>query len=401
MSASRLVLSQPFRSLHLTFATTRVRHRMPSLEILLNDHTVSAFSSLTTRLGFMHDIDLALKEVESAYKKSPVKQALKLFRRASKHLESQVFADENATVVILAKDVTSGCRNLVSLQLFEILLLRRALRTRRNSLASISRLPTEILTSILELCPKIDSDLSEFEPSKFVLGLTVSHVCRRWREIAMKSSQFWSYIALSQPRWALEMLHRSRATPLVVAVSFESSGIKHIAARDLVLAQISRIRQLHLHLPQRSSIPNSLLFTAPLLDTFHLHYSGPSEISVDMPLFGGGETASLRHMSLQYCLLTWDSPLFDNLVSLELIHSPVHVGLLARMPYLRALTLVESFPQTFPEPVALELETLKLTGDRMICYAFLRTISIPESCILLIQLNDPYGASDIVPLRHA
>ncbi|KAJ7866563.1 hypothetical protein B0H14DRAFT_3442275 [Mycena olivaceomarginata] len=145
------------------------------LEALLTDHrTVSVFSARRTRLEFISDIDVALKEVEAAYvsikaaNRSPVRQALNLLRRASKLNLRPVLHDENAIVVSLAQEVSSGRRTLISLQPSEIQLLQRALRTRRNSLVPISALPTEVLTPILELCPTIAVDGPGFKTANFI-----------------------------------------------------------------------------------------------------------------------------------------------------------------------------------------------------------------------------------------
>ncbi|KAJ6453593.1 hypothetical protein C8R45DRAFT_882453 [Mycena sanguinolenta] len=376
---------------------------MLSIEDLLNDHTVTVFSARRKRQKFSQDIDLALKDVDAAYasikaaSRSPVKQALKLLRRRSKlnlHLsESRVLADENAMVLSLAKDLSSGRNNLLSLPLSDISLLLRALQTRRNSLASISCLPTEVLTPILEYCPTIHDDKPEFRTAKFIRGsLSVPHVCRRWREIALKSSQFWTNIVLSRPRWALEMLHRSRGAPLVVGADFGASFSKNIAARDLVLAQLFRVRELHLHMPGDSSLPASLLVSAPLLDTFHLHYARPTEVVIPAKLFQG-EAPQLQHLSLQYCLLEWDSPLWKNLVSLELINSPISIHLLGTMSRLRALTLTASYvDMSNVEPIALDLEMLNLTGSILNCCRFLEAVFIPKSRIMLHVL---YTSGDL------
>ncbi|KAJ7243597.1 hypothetical protein B0H12DRAFT_829497 [Mycena haematopus] len=378
---------------------------MRSFEALLNDrHNVSASSAPRRRLKFIQDIDLALKDVDSAYasikaaSRSPVKQALKLLRRGSKlnlklHLESRVLADENTSVVALAKDLSSDRNNLLSLQLPDILLLRRALRTRRNSLASISCLPTEVLTPILEFCPTIHADRPEFKTAHFVSGLTVSHVCRRWREIASKSSKFWTNIVLTRPRWALEMLYRSRTAPLALGVNLGSLGPKIIATRDLVLAQLFRIRELDLYMPPGSTIPASLLLPAPLLDTLHLRYAKPSGFFVTANLFQA-MAPRLRHLSLQDCQLELDSALWENLVSLELINSPVSLDLLATIPHLRALTLNASCPEMsgWEAPLALGLKTLDLTGSIWLCCRFLQAVSIPNSRIVL---NVQYSSSEL------
>ncbi|KAJ7802524.1 hypothetical protein B0H14DRAFT_3154978 [Mycena olivaceomarginata] len=349
-----------------------------------------------TRLKFIDNIDVALEEVDAAYasikaaNRSPVKKTLNLLRRAS--IVQPVLHDENATVVSLAQGVSSGRRTLLSLHPSEILLLKRALRTRRNSLASVSVLPTEVLTPILELCPTIAVDTPDFKTANFVRGVTLSHVCRRWREIALKRSTFWTHIVLSRPRWALEMLHRSRAAPLAVGADLGSVLPKQIAARDLVLAQLFRIRELRLHMAAQR-IPAPLLLPAPVLETFHLHFPDLLEIVVPANLFAA-EVPRLRHLSLQYCSLQWDSPLWVNLVSLELIHSPIHVDLLANMPHLRTLTLIESFLAMVGSgnPVPLDLEKLTLTGSSWLCASFLQAISVPQS---RISLNMPYSATHL------
>ncbi|KAJ6588121.1 hypothetical protein B0H19DRAFT_1057373 [Mycena capillaripes] len=380
-----------------------------SLEVLLNG-SVTAFSARPARENLVQEIDLALADVESAAStlkaadRSPVKQAFKLFRSRSSlkpnaKTETRVYEDENASAVCLAQEVAAG-RNLTSLRPFEIVLLRRALQTRRNSLASISRLPTEVLAPILDLCPAMEADKPEFKTGKFILGLTVSHVCRRWREIAMKSSRFWSGIVLSRPRWALEMLHRSRAAPLMVGADFGSSATKNIAARDLVLAQLWRIRELHLNMPGYH-VPAGILLPAPILERFHLWYEGSTPFLVTAKLFHG-EVPRLQHLSLRNCLLHATSPLWDNLVSLELINAPMDLGMdefllivLTRMPQLRALALHESFPEMLEatEPVAaLNLETLELTATGWQCFCFLRAVSIPNCRIVL---NAGYDSSDL------
>ncbi|KAJ7866604.1 hypothetical protein B0H14DRAFT_3861976 [Mycena olivaceomarginata] len=374
----------------------RAYRKMSFLEALLADRTVSVFSARRTRLKFIDNIDVALEEVDAAYasikvaNRSPVKKTLNLLRRAS--IVQPVLHDENATVVSLAQGVSSGRRTLLSLHPSEILLLQRALRTRRNSLASVSALPIELLTPILELCPTIAVDTPDFKTANFVRGVTLSHVCRRWREIALKRSTFWTHIVLSRPRWALEMLHRSRAAPLAVGADLGSVLPKQIAARDLVLAQLFRIRELRLHMAAQR-IPAPLLLPAPVLETFHLHFPDLLEIVVPANLFAA-EVPRLRHLSLQYCSLQWDSPLWVNLVSLELIHSPIHVDLLANMPHLRTLTLIESFLAMVGtgKPVPLDLEKLTLTGSSWLCASFLQAISVPQS---RISLNMPYSATHL------
>ncbi|KAJ7766334.1 Alpha/Beta hydrolase protein [Mycena maculata] len=382
--------------------------KMSSLAVLL-DTNVSAFSPHETRLKAITDIDAALEDLRAARaalktaKRSPVKQALRLLRSRSttKPNESARAQDENDNVLALAQDAVAG-RDLLSFQPSELSLLQRALRSQRNSLAPISRLPTEVLTTILESCPTIDGDRPHFRTRKFVSALKIAHVCRRWRDVALLSAHFWTNIVLSRPRWALEMLHRSRVAPLVVAVDLAAADTKTVAARDLVLGQLRRIRELHLSLPlfDPNRLPASLLAPAPILDTFFLWTFGKIDYVAPTSLFRG-ETPSLRHLSLRFCYIESASPIWDNLVSLELIKVSLKIDmdqflefLVNRIPHLRALTLNESLPQFVddPQPVLLSLETLELTTSSWLCYCFLRTVLLPKCRIVL---NVPYSNTDL------
>ncbi|KAK7042571.1 hypothetical protein R3P38DRAFT_2891264 [Favolaschia claudopus] len=363
----------------------------PSLIRALSSEEVSSFSSRSVRENFTDEIDLLLKELDSAYvslKASnmlPVKQALKLFRRKSKQYllrESQ----EEDTTLSLAADVSSGRRSIGSLQLAEISLLQQQLRARRNSLASIDRLPTEILAPIIEFCcPTIDADKPEFRTANFILGLGVSHVCRRWRDIAMSSPKFWTCIVVSRPRWADELLRRSGTAPLSVGIDPSSVRTKNRANRlSGLFEHMSRIQLLHLCLTDDGVIPTGLSFPAPIMKAFYLHYTGPSRPFVAEKLFNA-ESPKLQHLSLKHCSLPWESPLWVNLVSLELIHSPIALELLATMPRLRELFLENSFNET-PNPSApttLQLKKLDLTDSLHLCSRFLHVVSIPNSRICL------------------
>ncbi|KAJ7802511.1 hypothetical protein B0H14DRAFT_3780252 [Mycena olivaceomarginata] len=212
-----------------------------------------------------------------------------------------------------------------------------------DDVASLMLQCEEVLTPILELCPTIAVNHPNFKTANFVCRVTLSHVCRRWREIALKSSTFWTHIVLLQPRWALEMLHRSRAAPLAVGADPGSMLPKQIAVRDL-------------------RIPAPLLLPAPVLETFHLHFPDLLELVVPANLFAA-EVPRLQHLSLQYCSLQWDSPLWVNLVSLELIHSLIHIDLLASMLHLRSLTSAVLHLRPF-HSVVFEGDPLMATGDQ-------------------------------------
>src|ERR1700730_4144150 len=87
----------------------------------------------------------------------------------------------------------------------------RALKSRRNALVPISHLPPEILAAIFSfLSPSVWNrgiDLLEW--------LSVTHVCHRWRDIALTHPRLWSHINFTRltPAGMAGMLARARMTP--------------------------------------------------------------------------------------------------------------------------------------------------------------------------------------------
>ncbi|KAF8259748.1 hypothetical protein EI94DRAFT_1614380, partial [Lactarius quietus] len=87
-----------------------------------------------------------------------------------------------------------------------------ALKHRRNALAPISSLPTEIMASIFFLLRLP----ARYEEPDIRDALCVTHVCHRWREISLDSPLFWSRVdfATVSPAGAMEILARAKMAPL-------------------------------------------------------------------------------------------------------------------------------------------------------------------------------------------
>jgi hypothetical protein len=144
----------------------------------------------------------------------------------------------------------------------------RALRSRRNTLAPISRLSSETLASIFfyfPSCPwyKVYGYYSPFKerhsPQKDLghLGwIVVTHVCRRWREIALENPGLWSCIDFTRLTSACvaELLARAKMTPLhleanVGVIPNEWSAAKFNAFERQLEAHISHTRHLKISGP--------------------------------------------------------------------------------------------------------------------------------------------------------
>ncbi|KAI0046757.1 hypothetical protein FA95DRAFT_1542131 [Auriscalpium vulgare] len=93
---------------------------------------------------------------------------------------------------------------------------RRAVRQERNSILPVARLPPEVLRTIFTVCSDIDHPL--IEGWDFHFGwLAVTHVCRRWRDIALEHSGLWADVLYPLgPLWAAASLERAQTMPLIV-----------------------------------------------------------------------------------------------------------------------------------------------------------------------------------------
>lgn len=224
-------------------------------------------------------------------------------------------------------------------------------------------LPAELLHAIFSLLPgRHTPALLRKVPS----WVSVSHVCRRWREVALKCRPLWIRTPFPNSDWAEEALLRSSPALLDVFVdaAFHSETIICIALRDL-----SRIRTLHLsvaamslsgHFPAilantktvNHILPACMRGLVPNLEELDIvaanDYVGLTRdlLVLSAKIFGGTVPPCLRRFAIEGCVLPAGSPLLRaQLTSLNI--SSTHAwedlddmqGSLACMPHLDRLIL--------------------------------------------------------------
>ncbi|KAF9002215.1 hypothetical protein BDZ89DRAFT_666697 [Hymenopellis radicata] len=136
----------------------------------------------------------------------------------------------------------------------------KAVQKKYNNLVSLHRtLPSEIWSEIFLQTLSSRSDPNAFDASGSIWQL--SHVCQRWRNVALSLRSFWTYVNLRFPKAAQQeadvqrlevVLQRSRQGPLDVSLQSQSgycpssdpSILKRIL--DIILAESHRWRVLHL-----------------------------------------------------------------------------------------------------------------------------------------------------------
>ncbi|TCD66270.1 hypothetical protein EIP91_001599 [Steccherinum ochraceum] len=115
-----------------------------------------------------------------------------------------------------------------------------------------SRIPPELLSAIFALLVK-ECALSSVHkvaagaPSLIHNWLSCTHVCRRWRLVALECSSMWSYVFIGLPRTSLAsvqtMLTRSREAPLTVSVG-EVCSKDEVQSLEMIMGQLERIQEL-------------------------------------------------------------------------------------------------------------------------------------------------------------
>ncbi|EDR14561.1 uncharacterized protein LACBIDRAFT_305271 [Laccaria bicolor S238N-H82] len=228
----------------------------------------------------------------------------------------------------------------------------RELKSRRNSLAAISRLPPEMLSKIFVCCA------ATHEPQQLNMDwVKVTHVSRHWRTVAIGCPQLWSTLVFARPKWVEEMLKRSKMAPLVIDARFGYMGPKSTEAVRLAMNHISRVRELNIVSPGAwfgklfSSVPKAapilqiLVLSTSTKHSFHDNYSIPPELFSD-------DSSQLRRLELIHCNIDWTSHLLRGLTHLK-IHdtaigtrpsTPLFLDVLEQLPTLTVLDLKDALP---------------------------------------------------------
>ncbi|KAI0056748.1 hypothetical protein BV25DRAFT_1831961 [Artomyces pyxidatus] len=276
-----------------------------------------------------------------------------------------------------------------------------SIMTRMNTLIPIASLPSDVMERVF-----LQLTILEPPSSKASRGLgwiKVSHVCREWRAIALGYASLWHTVVGGDvnARWAGEILARSKAAPVAIAIRNPS---------DPWLAHISGhlYHTRHLDVSVSDSVPKALVSgeylasPAPLLETFAFdtRFDG-----VQLPnLLFANYAPRLRRVTLLGCVrdVPWSSPVFRGLVHLHLQQSgsetpsPENFGALfdsmRSIPALETLALIKCLPDTpalsESDDGVLELPALTklhLHSSVTACASFLRNLRIPPSTILDLQ----------------
>ncbi|KZV66377.1 hypothetical protein PENSPDRAFT_654925 [Peniophora sp. CONT] len=202
---------------------------------------------------------------------------------------------------------------------------------------NVNELPVELLMQIFETARAV------VPPSLTApAAMSISHVCRRWRQAAIQCELLWSHLPLASEAWTKICLSRCATASLNILARDEAwqahkpDGAARIVT--LLTEELYRAQSLSVCTPENFGAPSSILpdvlqllndSNAPLLNDLLLsfrHYfpngNTARAVRLDRPLFNGHLNENLHKAAFVDTILSlkYLTP-FPNLQRLELINS--------------------------------------------------------------------------------
>lgn len=246
----------------------------------------------------------------------------------------------------------------------------RCLNFHGNQKAPISKLPAEVLLSIFSI-------LRDWAWIPRTVVTRITHVCREWRYIAIGAPLLWTRpLSSYRPEWTTTALQRARMAPIEVDLHFRNhDGVTDIS--KTLLRHISHTSKLEIYGPcdhlnaAQELIPED---DAKQLKELKIWCSDSRRGGVELmrPFVLSSttfrHTHQLRHLSLYWVDVDFNSPLFRNLHTLKLSHLSFEavptwfklLEVLRAMPCLEDLALSHVFPRIDSFEPMLSLEPLCL-----------------------------------------
>ncbi|KAF9475884.1 hypothetical protein BDN70DRAFT_923694 [Pholiota conissans] len=295
----------------------------------------------------------------------------------------------------------------------------------RNSLMPIASLPPEILGGIFAFVQvrDVDDRGRRIEP---LCWIALTHVCRRWRDIALDLPTLWVDLPIDYPEWVEEMIYRSNECSFIVdavisnerdyksenSVSLNEEYVRIEPGLITPLKHIHRIKELILRCAGRDTwdaLQRSIsvtLYSAPRLERFYLEDTEDKDGSefdhIDISENILCSTGSLWQLELFRCSVDWSSHtlLRCSLTHLKLFFledqfiptAKVFVATLKAMPELHVLELHMSFPTSkswVSETLRiLNLQNLHIKAPSLDLVGFFRHFTFPPTCAVQIVFLD-------------
>ena len=271
----------------------------------------------------------------------------------------------------------------------------QALKSRRNALAPISRLPPEIIANIfIFLSQPADCVQILAGEEQDLAWLRISQVCHRWREIALSHPRLWGHIDFSTltVEGVTEILSRSKMAPLelnanLCRVRWESARFDTF--QEQLVDHVSHTCRLNIIAKPSDlqTVVDQLVSPAPALERLMLiandkarHLVIPARAVMPPNLFDGS-APRLSHLQLNHCDISWTSPLLKNLRLLDLhtLSPGARPSLGEWLDAMSQMPKLETLVVHFATPMAPTVQMTILDPARVITHTYLTQLYLVAS----------------------
>ncbi|KAI6024736.1 hypothetical protein BKA83DRAFT_422960 [Pisolithus microcarpus] len=399
-------------------------------ELQAHAHTTPKTLGLVIKFPHELGVDLLPRSVDATEYQLGTLGKLKLFwsdgfLQAATEMSAELsritsFLTETGTSATSSEQVVQNALDRIDKEIETVTLSLCSLRSWRNSLSHVSRLPPELLTAIfLEYALDWHFENITTYADQVPDWVFVSHVCRTWRYVAVNCPALWTRFFLASCRWVDELLARSKTFPISIYVDLSyvrSSEPRRALAR--ALRHMDRIQHLWVCCSRADSVEclHQLSAAAPILRSFRLCLTPigypDQQISINEDTFTGS-APSLRNLSIERCRVDWSSPVLSGLTSLNLsristmsmLSMDIVIRTISRLPDLRQLRLEGSLPSAGTRSTDLrgvakvllpKLESVILIDSIFPIAALLAHLEFPRSAF--VNLNCIYFASSNISI---
>lgn len=310
---------------------------------------------------------------------------------------------------------SSRAQTLIDQEILEMTESIRALKTRRNEISPVSKLPPELLCKIFELVQQSGPGGSMFHRLSDLFRWTkITHVSRRWMEIAKGDTSLWTNITITGrwPEWEQEVLVRSQNSPISLWVPTGTMQLdywKKLVVAERALTQLHRVTRLtieglypyDLHrILSSPNLPHPTLLRSLKLTTSFRESNGslPSKTSkVFDEIFPSA--SGLVSLSLSGYGVEWNPLFFSNLRRLKIVNTPMSfrpsvsavLSALSSAQKLESLILVNFLVKSDePQPQVVHLPRLyrlHLTETATAASGFIPLLTFRDDVNICVECN--------------
>lgn len=264
----------------------------------------------------------------------------------------------------------------------------RALKTCLNATTITGRLPPEILSRVF--LALISSAPTTGHISQRISWIRVTHVCRRWRAVALTFPALWSNITIAHDAWTQLMLCRSKEAPLSVELDIRGARCDNTTFKALlskIFRNGNRLCSVKLCVTDPdmlSDFPASIPRLQQLILTGNFVYGRKTQLPVHIL---AGDAPKLTRLEVVGFSLSWKVlPSAPKLALLKLTQHPPCGKLcpsaladsIGRMPQLQSLDITNLLPSglagPLPQPIHLPaIQSFSITDDFQAAANFLKS----------------------------